>query len=197
MIASAPKAPVIGGTKAQEVSLEESVFGVELRASPRPRDGPRRAERSSRGHARSQEPRTRRRRPLEAVAPEGHGPRPRRHDPRAALDGRRRRFPAGNAQLRGQGQPQGAARRVPRRALRTTPPSGTLAILDGSGFDEAVDPQGRRAPRRLRRAADARRRHRGRGAPREVVPQPREGARDVRRASSRSPRSCGRARSLV
>jgi large subunit ribosomal protein L4 len=31
MSASSPKAPVIGGTKAQEVSLEESVFGVELR----------------------------------------------------------------------------------------------------------------------------------------------------------------------
>ena len=30
----------------------------------------------------------------QAVAPEGHRPRPRGHDPRAALDGRRRRLPA-------------------------------------------------------------------------------------------------------
>ncbi len=85
-------------------------------AARRPRDRSRRAERTPRGHPGRQEPRARRRRPLEALAPEGHGPRSRGHDPLADLH-RRRRHLRGQHELRRQGQPQGAPLGAPRRAL--------------------------------------------------------------------------------
>ena len=116
---AAPKAPLLDGAgkKSKDVTLEEAVFGAEVK--PHLVHETVRAELNAQraGHARGEEPRARRRRPREAVAPEGHGSRPRGHDARAALDGRRRRVPADGRELRGEGQPQGAPLRVPRRAL--------------------------------------------------------------------------------
>ena len=91
---AAPKAKLIGGNAAKDVSLEAEIFGAEVKPHLAARDGSRRAERAPRRHARSEDPRPRRRRPREAVAPEGHGPRPRRHHPRAAVHGRRCRLRA-------------------------------------------------------------------------------------------------------
>ena len=90
---AAPKAPVLdakGGNGEGRLAR-----GGRLRrrgqAAPRPRGRARRAERAARRHVRDEEPRARLRRPLEAVAPEGHGPRPRRHHPRRAVHRRRSR----------------------------------------------------------------------------------------------------------
>ena len=113
---AAPKAPVLGGGKAKEVSLEAVGLRGRREAAPRPRDRARGDERGAGRNSRREEPRARRRRPREAVAPEGHGPRSRRDDPRAALDGRRRRVRADDAQLRGEGEPQGTPCRAARRA---------------------------------------------------------------------------------
>ena len=91
----------IGGKSSKSVTLEEAVFGAEVK--PHLVHETVRAElnAAARGTRGGQEPRPRRRRPREAVAPEGHRPRPRRHDPRAAVDRRRRGVPADDAQLRG------------------------------------------------------------------------------------------------
>ena len=83
-------------------------------AASRSRDRPRRAERAARGHARREEPWPRLGWPRQAVAPEGHGPRPRRHHARPALDRRWRRVPADDAHVRPEGQPQGQARSAAR-----------------------------------------------------------------------------------
>ena len=91
---AAPKAPLLdGGKTAKDVTLDEAVFGAEVK--PHLVHETVRAELNDApsGHARGEEPRARLRRPREAVAPEGHRPRPRGHDPRPAVDGRRRRFP--------------------------------------------------------------------------------------------------------
>ena len=76
----------------------------------------------------TQEPRSRLRRALEALAPEGHRPRPRRHDARRPVHRRRPRLRQGAAQLRGQGEPQGGegrpslgARRARRRGHARAP----------------------------------------------------------------------------
>src|SRR5262249_58320120 len=64
--------------------------GVRRRAeaAPRPRDRSRGAERCPRGHARDEEPRPRRGRPLEAVASERHRPRATGHKPRPPIERR-------------------------------------------------------------------------------------------------------------
>ena len=140
-------------------------------AAPRPRDGARRAERGAGGHARRQEPRARRRRPREAVAPEGHRPRTRRarsarRTGRAAASPSRR-----HARLRRQGEPQGAEGRAARRALRAR--AGRHARRARRlRLRRAVDEGGRRAARRVgqgaagprRRAATRRRRWSSRSA---------------------------------
>ena len=147
-------------------------------AAPRARDRARRAERSPRRHPRREDPRPRLRRPRQAVAPEGHRPRPRRHDPRAAVHGRRRRLRADDAQLRRQGQPQGAPLGTPRRPLQPRLERHVRhprrLRLRGS-VDEAG--QGRRRVVGQGPAA-ADRRHGGRGDADQVVPQPAEDARD-------------------
>ena len=91
---AAPKAPVLdlSGKKAKDVTLAEVVFAAEIKPhlvheavraeAAAARSGTRAAK--SRGDGL--------RRPLEAVAPEGHRPRPRGHDPGAPVDRRRRRL---------------------------------------------------------------------------------------------------------
>ena len=82
-----------------------------LRAVPRRarlRGGARRAARAPPGHGGDAGPRRGPWRRREAVAPEGHRPRPCRLDPRAALDRRRRRLRPEPARLHGEDQPQGA-----------------------------------------------------------------------------------------
>ena len=118
---AAISAPLLdsAGKASKQVALDGDVFARRGEAASRPRDRARGAERAARRHTRRQEPRARLRRPLQAVAPEGHRPGARRHDARAALDRRRRRLPADDAALRGQGQPQGEARRSARRAVRS------------------------------------------------------------------------------
>ena len=64
-----------------------------------------------------QDPRPGRRRPRQAVAPEGHRPCPPGHDPRPAVGRRRRRLRPAPAQLHRQGQPQGARQGAADRAL--------------------------------------------------------------------------------
>ena len=186
------KAPLLDktGKKSKDVTLEEAVFGAELK--PHLVHEAVRAElnAAARGHARREEPRAGLRRPREAVAPEGHRPRPRRHDPRAAVDGRRRRVPAGDAQLRVKVNRKARKAALPRRRSRTTPTNGTLALLDGAAFDDA-----RRRSARVallgawgKDAPLARRRDRGRGERHQELPQPRRASSSPSRRSSRSPR---------
>ena len=52
-------------------------------------------------------------------------------------------FPPSAAQLRPQGQPQGAQGRAPRSALRPRRSAGTLAVVDGGAFDGALDARAR------------------------------------------------------
>ena len=75
-------------------SCDESVFGLEVEraAAARGREG--RGGGEAPGHARHEDPRPGGRRSRQAVAPEGHRPRPPGHDPRRALARRRRRLRA-------------------------------------------------------------------------------------------------------
>ena len=124
------------------------------------------------GHVRVEEPRARLRRPLEAVAPEGHGPRPRRHDARRAVHGRRPRLRQGAAHLRAQGQPQGGEGRAPVGA-REPCAGGDARAARRDDVRRAVDEDRQERARGLGpRGADARRPDR-RGAGRgEELPQP-------------------------
>jgi ribosomal protein L4 len=85
---------------------------------------------------RRQEPRPGRRRPLEALAPEGHRRARAGLDPRAALDRRRHGFPAQQPQLRLQGQSQGSSCGHAQRPLRRTRRPERSAIVDPSGLSE-------------------------------------------------------------
>ena len=92
---AAPKAPAPrrGGKAAKQIALDGGVFDAELH--PHLVHETVRAElRPPRRHTRREEPRPRRRRPGQAVAAEGHRPCPTGHEPRTAVDGRRRRLPA-------------------------------------------------------------------------------------------------------
>ena len=115
---AAPKAPLLDGTgkKSKDVTLTAEVFGVDVK--PHLIHEAVRAEGAAAraGHAGREEPRARLRRARKAVAAEGHRTRTRRDDPCAAVDGRRRRLRAPAAELRAEGQPQGAA--SPRSAGR-------------------------------------------------------------------------------
>ena len=83
------------------------------------------------------------RRRRQAVAPEGHRPRPRRHVALADLDGRRHRLRAQPAPLHRQGQPQGAPRRA-AGALSIHAERSTLARARRRGVRRAVDQAGGR-----------------------------------------------------
>ena len=192
-----PKAPLLdaAGKASKDVTLEDAVFGAEVK--PHLVHETVRAELNARprGHPRREEPRARLRRPREAVAPEGHRPRPRGHDPRAAVHGRRRRVPADDAQLRGQGQPQGAPRGAPLGAVASTPRTGRSALVDGVGVRDAVDEPGAALTRGVGQGDAARR-----SSPPRTRTALIKSFRNLERvasstpASSRSRRSSGRAR---
>ena len=60
------------------------------------------------------------------------------HDPRAAVHGRRRRVPADAAQLRGQGEQEGAPGRAARRAVRARRQAARSASSRTTSFEGAV-----------------------------------------------------------
>jgi hypothetical protein len=150
----AAKATVLGGT-AKDVALDAAVFEAEVKphlvhetcarsSTPRARDARRaRAAGSSR-------------RPREAVAPEGHGPRAPGHDPRAAVHGRRqsRSRPACAASTsRSTARPAGPRSARPARATLARQRS---RCSTASSFDAAVDeaaPAARRAGARTHRCS--------------------------------------------
>ncbi len=112
---AALKAPVLGGRQEGQARR-----GRLRRRLPRAARAPERARRAGRPpprHRRHQDPRDGLRRLGQAVAPEGHRPRPRRLQPLADLDRGRHRVRAPAALLHLQGQPQGAACRAAQRAL--------------------------------------------------------------------------------
>ena len=108
-------APVVGGKGTVELAAD--VFGHETHRQLLYEAV--RAEMLARrqGTSADQDPRPGGRRRGQAVAPEGHRPRARGHDPLAALDGRRRRLRPAPARLRRQDEPQGRAARQADRAL--------------------------------------------------------------------------------
>ncbi len=93
---AAPKAPLLDGSgkKTKDVTLEGAVFAAEVK--PQLIHETVRAEAAAARvrHPGDEEPRARVRWPLEAVAPEGHGPRPRRDHARSAVGRRRSRVRA-------------------------------------------------------------------------------------------------------
>jgi len=102
-------------------------------------------------HTRGEEPRARRRRPLEAMAPEGHRPGARGLDPRPSLDRRRSRLPADDALLRVKVNRK-VARAALRGALADHARGGTLGLIrrlevggarreDGRWFRRGVGPE--------------------------------------------------------
>ena len=172
-----PKAPLLdaSGKKSKDVALEEADLRRRGQAAPRARDRARGAERRPRRNARREVARARRGRPLQAVAPEGHRPCARRHDPRAAVHRRRRRLPADDAQLRGEGEQEGAPCRAALGALRPR-----CARHDRDRRQRRVRASRRRSrPSSLLAAWQqelpaARDRAPGRGGADQVVPQSRE-----------------------
>ena len=111
-----PDAPVLGGAT-QEGQARRRRVRRALQRAARARERARRAGRAPPRHGRDEDPRHGLRRRRQAVAPEGHRPRPRRLEPLADLDRRRRRVRPAAALLHLQGQPQGAARGAAQRAV--------------------------------------------------------------------------------
>ena len=141
-MADAPRSSAAPAT----VKLDDAAFGAEF-------NGPLvhesvRAELNARrqGTHVDQDPRQGPRRRRQAVAPEGHGPRPRRLVALADLDRRRHRLRPLAAPLHVQGQPQGAPRRAAQRAVACTPSAASLARRRPAAvLDDALDQAGRRS----------------------------------------------------
>ena len=150
-------------------------------AAPRPRDGARGDERRARRARGREEPRPRRRRPLEAVAPEGHGPCSRGHDRAPHWTGGgvvfapRRAASTSRSTEEGRKRARCAPRSAPRRATARSR-SSTV------GFRDAVDEGRAELLARLGRPADARSSSSSPTTrpPVQVVPQPREACVIVR-----------------
>ena len=141
-----------------------------------------------------------RRRP-QAVAPEGHRPRPSGHDPRSAVEGRWRRLRPAPAQLRVQGPEQGRQARDALALCRRSSPTRRSTSSTSFGFDEPstkqaaemLDKLGHRGPGHRRRGQ---RRHatrccRSATCPRCASSPPR---RPTRTTSSTTPPCCSRSR---
>ena len=101
----------------KKVKLDAVGVRRSLQRPARARDGPRRAQRAPRRQRLDEDARRGPRRRRQAVAPEGHGPRPRRILALADLDRRRHDLRPAAAQLHLQGQPQGTPRRAAQRAV--------------------------------------------------------------------------------
>ncbi len=110
-----PDAPVLGAI--QEGQARRRRVRRPLQRPARPPERARRAGRAPPRHRGDEDPRHGLRRRRQALAPEGHRPRPRRLQPLADLDRRWHRLRSPAPLLHLQGQPQGAARRVPPGAL--------------------------------------------------------------------------------
>ena len=145
-----------------------------MRAGPRGRA--RRAQRAPAGHPRHQDARRGVGRRRQAVAPEGHRPRPRRVLALADMDRRRHRLRPPAAPLHRQGQPQGAPCRAARARCRCTPsasrwPCSTPTAFDAPSTKQAVELlDGWLSTDQTR--LDPGPPLRGRGQRRAVVPQP-------------------------
>ena len=107
--------------RTKTVDLDDAAFGARVQRPARARVRARGARRPPAGHARDQDARQGPRRRRQAVAPEGHRPRPRRLVALPDLDRRRHRLRPLAAPLHLQGQPQGAPRRAAQRAVACTP----------------------------------------------------------------------------
>ena len=135
----------------------------------------------------TQDPRRGPRRRRQAVAPEGHRPRPRRL---IALAASGRAAASRSARSRATTPSRSTARRAaPRCAARcrSTPTRGSLAVFDAARFDEPSTQAGRRScwptgARRPPRSCCSTPRRRTRGL---VVPQPRARARAAGRGRRR------------
>ena len=138
-------APILGATK--KVKLDAVGVRRSLQQPARPRDGPRGAERAPRRQRLDQDARRGPRRRRQAVAPEGHGPRPRRILALADLDRRRHDLRPAAAQLHLQGQPQGAPRRAAQRAVGARRPRLARDPRPRAVRRHAVGQAGRRADR--------------------------------------------------
>ena len=189
-------APVLGGGTVD--ARRDRVRGA-LQHAARARDRARRAERAPAGHRLDQDPRRGLRRRRQAVAPEGHRPRPRRLLALAGVDRRRHRVrPARRATTRSRSTARRAAPRCAARS-RCTPSASRWRCSTPASFDapstkqaaELLDEWGAdRARRSCCSTEDEARR-------RQVVPQPRARRRDAGRATPASPTSIGAASLLV
>ena len=124
------------GKKVGTADLADAVFGIEpntfaVHQVVRSQMAARRA-----GTHDTQDPRRGPRRRHEAVAPEGHRPRPRGLDPLAAVDGRRRRLRPAPAQLRVQGAEQGRQARDALGPLGQARRRARCYVVDGFDFDK-------------------------------------------------------------
>ena len=143
-----------------------------LQRPARARDRARRAQRARAGHVLDQDPWQRPRRRRQAVAPEGHGPRPRRLVALPGVDRRRRGLRAPAAPLHLQGQPQGATRRAAQRPERARRPRHDRRARHRR-VRHPLDQEGRRPGRRLVQGRlGAARAQRGAGQRGPLVPQP-------------------------
>ena len=122
-----------------------AVFGAELEAAPRARGRARGAERAPRGHAAAPRPagsspaaaRSRGARRAPAVPARARSARPQ-------FTGGGVAFAPGHAQLRRQGEPQGAPRRARCARSRTTSATRRSRLVDGDRVRDAVDEAGAR-----------------------------------------------------
>ena len=182
---AAPKAPVIGGSKASDVTLEESVFGVEFK--------PHLVHETVRAELNAARAGTRGSKSRGLVAGGRSKPWRQKGTGRARAGTTRAPHWTGGGVAFAPGM-RSFEVKVNRKARRTAfrgvlshhAANGTLAILDGSGFDAPSTKQAAEVLAGFVGAPDARRRHGRGGDAREVVPQPRQGARN------RSERARGR-----
>ena len=131
----------------------DDLFGIEPNIAGHAPGRHRAARGRPRRHAQHQDPRRGRRRRREAVAPEGHRPRPPGLDPRAAVAGRRHRPRArSRATTAAHAQEDGAARAALARCP-TAPPSGNVLVVDDWGIDEPSTKTGDRGARGARACA--------------------------------------------
>ena len=178
-----PDAPVLtpagaGGAGSSSGGRQEGQTGRgRIRgALQRSAGAPERARRAGRApprHRCDEDARDGLRRQRQAVAPEGHRPRPRRLQPLADLDRRWRRLRSAAAQLHLQGQPQGEAHRAAQRAFAARG-AGVAGCFRRRCVRGAQNQAGRRAAAGMgRTAADARRAERRGVSGGAVLPQPR------------------------
>ena len=121
--------------KAGTVDLPDDLFGIEPNVAVMHQVVTAQLAHRPRRHAQHQDPGRGRRRRREAVAPEGHRPRPPGLDPRAALAWRRDR-PRPEAARLPQRTPKKMVRLALRSALSDRAAESRVMVVDGWGIDE-------------------------------------------------------------